>query len=285
MARRPPSRPDRGEQRTGGKSGALRAAIFGVNDGLVSNLSLIFGVAGAGVDNAVVILAGVAGLLAGAFSMAAGEYISVRVQREVFERLIHLEAHEIGSDPEAERAELAEIYVRKGLPRDLAGQARDRADEGPRDGARDPRARGARARPREGLGSPFAAAGRPSSCSRSARSSRWCRSCSLGHAGGRRVRDPVGHRAVRGRRGDVLPDRSAGLFSGARMLAVGAAAAAITYLVGKPLDVACSAGPDDLEPPRRSSTTTSCPRRETRPAGIDGPPRAARGSIGALSPR
>ena len=96
-----------GEQRGGGRSGALRAAIFGVNDGLVSNLSLIFGVAGAGADNQVVILAGVAGLLAGAFSMAAGEYISVRVQREVFERLIHLEAHEIGTEPEEERAELA----------------------------------------------------------------------------------------------------------------------------------------------------------------------------------
>ena len=137
-----------GEQHVaGGKSGALRAAIFGVNDGLVSNLSLIFGVAGAGVDNSVVIVAGVAGLLAGAFSMAAGEYISVRVQREVYERLIHLEAHEIGSDPEAERLELAELYVRKGLPRDLVGPARDRAHEGPRGRARDPRPRGARARP------------------------------------------------------------------------------------------------------------------------------------------
>ena len=72
------------------------AAIFGANDGLMSNLSLIMGVAGAGAGNDVVILAGVAGLLAGAFSMAAGEYISMRVQREVFERLIHLEAHEIG---------------------------------------------------------------------------------------------------------------------------------------------------------------------------------------------
>ena len=84
------------EQRAGGKSGALRAAIFGANDGLVSSVSLIMGVAGAGVSNKVIILAGVAGLLAGAFSMAAGEYVSMRVQREVFERLIHLEAHEIG---------------------------------------------------------------------------------------------------------------------------------------------------------------------------------------------
>ena len=104
------------EQPFGGKSGALRAAIFGVNDGLVSNLSLIFGVAGAGVDNEVVIIAGVAGLLAGAFSMASGEYISVRVQREVYERLIHLEAHEIGTEPDEEREELAELYERKGIP-------------------------------------------------------------------------------------------------------------------------------------------------------------------------
>src|SRR5919204_6028048 len=70
------------------KSGALRAAIFGMNDGLVSNLSLIFGVAGSGVHRDVVVIAGIAGLLAGAFSMAAGEYISMKVQREVFEELI-----------------------------------------------------------------------------------------------------------------------------------------------------------------------------------------------------
>src|SRR6266498_3664617 len=73
------------EQRAGGKSGALRAAIFGANDGLVSNLSLIMGVAGASVSNRFVILAGVAGLMAGAFSMGAGEYVSMKVQRELFE--------------------------------------------------------------------------------------------------------------------------------------------------------------------------------------------------------
>ncbi|HEV8564247.1 MAG TPA: VIT1/CCC1 transporter family protein [Actinomycetota bacterium] len=148
-----------GEQRTGGKSGALRAAIFGVNDGLVSNLSLIFGVAGAGVDNQVVVLAGVAGLLAGAFSMAAGEYISVRVQREVFERLIHLEAHEIGSEPEAERAELANIYVRKGLPRDLADRLATELMKDPAV-ALDTHAREELGLdPDEGLGSPIAVAG------------------------------------------------------------------------------------------------------------------------------
>lgn len=106
----------------GGKSGAIRAAIFGVNDGLVSNLSLIMGVAGAGVSPEVILLAGVAGLLAGAFSMGAGEYLSMRVQRELFERLIHLEAHELGTDPEGETEELADLLRRRGIPGRLAPQ-------------------------------------------------------------------------------------------------------------------------------------------------------------------
>ena len=127
----------------GGKSGALRAAVFGLNDGLVSNLSLIFGFAGAGVDNSVVVLAGVAGLLAGAFSMGAGEYVSMKVQREVFERLIHLEAHEIGADPQAERDELAQIYASRGIPRDLADQVSGAVMRDPAARARDPCARGA----------------------------------------------------------------------------------------------------------------------------------------------
>ncbi|HVM12562.1 MAG TPA: VIT1/CCC1 transporter family protein [Actinomycetota bacterium] len=106
----------------GGRSGALRAAIFGANDGLVSNLSLIMGVAGAGLAPEVIVLAGVAGLLAGAFSMGAGEYISMRVQRELFERLIHLEAHELAMDPDGERDELAEILRARGIPPDLASE-------------------------------------------------------------------------------------------------------------------------------------------------------------------
>jgi len=104
----------------GGKSGALRAAIFGVNDGLVSNLSLIMGVAGASVGNRFVVLAGVAGLMAGAFSMGAGEYVSMRVQRELFERLLHLEAHELATEPEEEHEELRQIYEGRGYPPDLA---------------------------------------------------------------------------------------------------------------------------------------------------------------------
>lgn len=116
----------------GGRSGALRAAIFGVNDGLVSNLSLIMGVAGAGVNREVILLAGIAGLLAGAFSMAAGEYGSMRVQREVFERLIHWEAHELATDPEGETKELAGILERRGIPASLARQTSEAVMENPR---------------------------------------------------------------------------------------------------------------------------------------------------------
>jgi VIT1/CCC1 family predicted Fe2+/Mn2+ transporter len=109
----------------GGKSGAIRAATFGVNDGLLSNLSLIMGVSGASVTNHFVILAGVAGLLAGAFSMGAGEYVSMKVQRELFERLLHLEAHELATDPEEEHEELRKIYEQRGFPPDLARQVTD----------------------------------------------------------------------------------------------------------------------------------------------------------------
>jgi VIT1/CCC1 family predicted Fe2+/Mn2+ transporter len=142
----------------GGRSGALRAAIFGINDGLVSNLSLIMGVTGAAVDNSIIVIAGVAGLLAGAFSMAAGEYISMRSQREVFERLIHLEAHELATEPEEEREELIEIYVNKGVPADVAEQLVDVVHRDP-DLALETHAREELGLdPDQGLGSPWAAA-------------------------------------------------------------------------------------------------------------------------------
>jgi len=111
----------RGERwHRGDASGALRAAIFGVNDGLVSNLALVMGVAGGQASGRVILLAGLAGLLAGAFSMGAGEWISVRSQRELFEREIALEAEEIEAMPEEEANELALIYRAKGIPRDEA---------------------------------------------------------------------------------------------------------------------------------------------------------------------
>jgi VIT1/CCC1 family predicted Fe2+/Mn2+ transporter len=96
--------------------GQLRASIFGISDGLLSNLSLVIGVAGANPSGRFIVLAGMAGLFGGAFSMGAGEFISVTSQRELFERQIALEKEELESDPEQERQELALIYRAKGLP-------------------------------------------------------------------------------------------------------------------------------------------------------------------------
>src|SRR5213082_2982344 len=101
------------------------------HDGLVSNLSLIMGFTGANVTNKVIVLAGVAGLLAGAFSMGAGEYVSMRVQRELFERLLHIEAHELATTPDEELDELAEIYERKGFPKELGRRAAEVVHEDP----------------------------------------------------------------------------------------------------------------------------------------------------------
>ena len=99
-----------------GQSGTLRAVIFGVSDGLVSNLSLVMGVAGAAAgESRFIIFAGIAGLLAGAFSMAAGEYISMQSQRELYERQIALERAELEAMPQEEEAELAAVYRSKGF--------------------------------------------------------------------------------------------------------------------------------------------------------------------------
>jgi VIT1/CCC1 family predicted Fe2+/Mn2+ transporter len=108
-----------GWHRTGG-GGTLRATVFGVSDGLVSNVSLVMGFSGAQVNGDVVLLAGVAGLLAGAFSMAAGEYVSMRAQRELFERQIELEREELAANPEEEKREIALIYRAKGLSAEQA---------------------------------------------------------------------------------------------------------------------------------------------------------------------
>jgi VIT1/CCC1 family predicted Fe2+/Mn2+ transporter len=108
--------------RGGGRAGNVRAAIFGVNDGLVSNLSLILGVAGAGVAPQTVVLTGFAGLLAGAFSMAAGEYTSVASQRDLLARQVEMEKREIAEAPEEEAAELALIFKQKGLSTEQASR-------------------------------------------------------------------------------------------------------------------------------------------------------------------
>jgi VIT1/CCC1 family predicted Fe2+/Mn2+ transporter len=116
---------------TSGTGNNLRAAVFGINDGLISNASLILGVAGATSENGVVLLSGVAGLLAGAFSMASGEYVSVRSQREMFEYQIGLEREELDQYPQEEAAELALIYSAKGIPRAEAKTLADRLIQDP----------------------------------------------------------------------------------------------------------------------------------------------------------
>ncbi|HKJ96036.1 MAG TPA: VIT1/CCC1 family protein [Gammaproteobacteria bacterium] len=99
---------------------ALRAAVLGANDGLVSNLSLVMGVAGAAVGSSTVLLTGLAGLIAGAVSMAMGEWLSVKSSRELYEQQIQVEAEELAEMPEEEQQELALIYQAKGLPKDQA---------------------------------------------------------------------------------------------------------------------------------------------------------------------
>ena len=102
------------------RGGGARAAVFGISDGLVSNVSLILGMAGAHSSAAAVRLAGIAGLVAGAFSMATGEYVSMRAQSELMERELDVEREAIASDPEDERRELAALYRARGIEADLA---------------------------------------------------------------------------------------------------------------------------------------------------------------------
>lgn len=98
----------------------LRATVFGANDGLVSNASLILGVTGAALDSHYILLSGTAGMLAGAFSMACGEYISVKSQREFFEKQLEVEKEELDLYPEEEAAELALIFEARGLEKEDA---------------------------------------------------------------------------------------------------------------------------------------------------------------------
>lgn len=98
------------------KGGAARAAVFGISDGLITNVSLILGVAGANPSVGFVRLAGLAGLVAGAFSMAAGEYVSMRAQSELIEREVAIEREELRRHPESEHRELVALYVSRGVP-------------------------------------------------------------------------------------------------------------------------------------------------------------------------
>jgi VIT1/CCC1 family predicted Fe2+/Mn2+ transporter len=114
-----PAKPSTGGEawHRGDKSGSTRAAVFGVSDGLVSNTALVMGFAGAAPSNSTILFAGLAGLLAGAFSMAAGEYVSVASQRDLFRREIEMEASELREKPDEEMKELELIYRAKGLDR------------------------------------------------------------------------------------------------------------------------------------------------------------------------
>ena len=143
--------------RSFGTGGNLRAAVFGINDGLVSNLSLILGVAGASSNNSFILLSGVAGLLAGAFSMAAGEYVSVRSQREMYEHQIGLERAELGEYPAEEAEELALIYAARGMSTADAHALAQRIIADPRQ-ALDTLAREELGLNPEELGSPWGAA-------------------------------------------------------------------------------------------------------------------------------
>jgi VIT1/CCC1 family predicted Fe2+/Mn2+ transporter len=148
-------RHERWHQSAGG--GTLRAVVFGVSDGLVSNLALVMGFAGAQADAQYVVLAGIAGLLAGAFSMGAGEYVSMRAQRELFERQLSLEETELLLTPEEEHRELTLIYRAKGVPVDEAEQLASRLLEN-KDAALDTLAREELGLDPAELGSPWGAA-------------------------------------------------------------------------------------------------------------------------------
>ena len=222
-----------------GRSGALRAVIFGVSDGLVSNLALVMGVAGAaGEQGRFILLAGIAGLLAGAFSMAAGEYISMQSQRELFERQIALERAELEAMPEEEQSEMAALYRAKGFPPDEASAIAARLFEDP-ERALDTLVREELGLDPDELGSPTAAAG----------------GSFVAFAVGAAV--PVipyvitsggaafyaslalslGSLFAVGAGVSLLTGRGV-LFSGGRQVLIGAAAALVTYIVGSALGVA-----------------------------------------------
>ncbi len=216
-----------------GRSGTLRAVIFGVSDGLVSNLSLVMGVAGAASGQpSFILLAGIAGLLAGASSMAAGEYISMQSQRELFERQIALERAELEAMPEEEEAELAAVYRSKGFPDEEATRIAHRLFQNP-ETALDTLVREELGLDPDELGSPWGAAfGSFVAFAVGAvlpvipyvvAAGTLAFGLSLGLS-------LVGLFAV-GAGVSLLTGRST-LFSGLRQVAIGAGAAAITYVVG-----------------------------------------------------
>jgi VIT1/CCC1 family predicted Fe2+/Mn2+ transporter len=221
-----------------GRSGSLRASVFGINDGLVSNFSLVLGMAGADLGGQVVILAGIAGLVSGACSMAAGEYVSMRVQREVFEAAIDMERREIAEEPEAERQEVEVILRAQGVPLEDARRIAGEVMEDP-ELALDLMARQELGLDPDELGSPLGAA-----------------TSSFGAFAVGALIPLLPFVLLRGATALVvalvvcglalfiiggvaarLSGRPA-LFGGGRMLLIGAAAAAVTYAIGKLFGVA-----------------------------------------------
>ena len=111
--------------------GTIRAAVFGISDGLVSNVALILGVAAAAATQDSVLIAGVAGLLAGSASMAAGEYVSMKAQAELVERELDIERKSIAKQPETEARELAAIYRQRGADAETARRMAEQVHENP----------------------------------------------------------------------------------------------------------------------------------------------------------
>lgn len=220
-----------------GSGGNLRAAVFGVNDGLISNASLIMGIAGATADNKLILLSGAAGLIAGAFSMAAGEYVSVRSQREMFEYQIGLEKEELDHYPEEEAEELALIYQARGLPRDDAVRLATQLTADP-DRALDTLAREELGLNPDDLGSPWGAA--LFSFSAFALGAAVPLMPFLFASGSNSMIIAIVLTALSlfgvGATLSLFTGRNA-LWSGARMLGIGASAGAVTYMIGKILGV------------------------------------------------
>jgi VIT1/CCC1 family predicted Fe2+/Mn2+ transporter/rubrerythrin len=217
------------------RSGTLRAVIFGVSDGLVSNLSLVMGVAGAATgsgEGRFILLAGIAGVLAGASSMAAGEYISMQSQRELFERQIALERAELEAMPEEEEAELAAVYRTKGFAPEEAARIAHRLFSDP-ETALDTLVREELGLDPDELGSPWGAAF--GSFVAFALGALVPVLPYLFMAGGAAFFAALGLSLVAlfavGAGVSLLTGRGT-LFSGLRQVGIGAAAAAITYAVG-----------------------------------------------------
>lgn len=237
-----PPAPGAHEKRHRGTSsgGTLRAAVFGVNDGLLSNCSLLLGVVGAAPSPKIVLLTGVAGMLAGAFSMAAGELVSVRSQREMFEYQIGLERAELAEYPEEEEKELALVYAARGLsPADAAAMAARVMSDPAR--ALDTLAREELGLNPSDLGSPWGAA--ISSFTAFALGAVIPLAPFVFASGTRALVAMLATTGITlfvvGAVISLFTGRSA-LRDGARMLAIGAAVGALTYAIGRVMGVSLS---------------------------------------------